>query len=213
MDQLLRTVSAIMEEYKARGSTKQFKSSAELVLACRKLGVIAEILSPTEIHKASREDYFTHLCGLTKKYLFGNPEQKHWSTFVSDPANRKVHKILHEFGVRQELFSDDQNEVYTPLTPSSRRITLEEFYEVCQIQFNFGGSFPAFKRYIQKTYGSFAEYCILKGFEINTTNWDSAETALRVAEKIGGIDEIKRRSPSLHKYLIDDDLITKIIAS
>src|SRR5690606_27763455 len=112
-----------------------------------RLGVIAEIFDPAEIHKGSRDDYFTHLCCLTKKYLFTNPEQKFWGKFILDPGNRKAHKILHEFGVRQELFSDSPEETYSPFTPSATRLTLEEFYEVCQIQFRYAGSFLAFKKY------------------------------------------------------------------
>ena len=107
------------------------------------------------------------------------------------------------------LFTDDIEEQYDPLIPDSKRVTLEELYEVYRIKFNFNGSLQSFKRQITRTYGSYAEYCLKKGYDINTTRWDSEETALRVARKLGSIEEIGRKSPSLLKYLEERKLTKK----
>lgn len=212
MDLLLKKVSELKEAAKFKGTEDQFRSSEKLVLTCRKLGAIAEIRDPSKIHRDVREDYYIHLVALTKKHLFANPEQKSWTKFCSDPANRKIHKILQEFGVRQELFANDEEAVYSPLAPSSRNITIEELYELCQIQFNFDGSMSSFKRYLQRTYGSFAEYCIEKGYDINSCKWESEETAMRVALRLGDIDEIKKKSSSLYNFLESKNLLKQLRA-
>jgi hypothetical protein len=212
MDLLLKKVSELKEAAKFKGTEEQFRNSEKMVTLCRKLGVIAEIRDPSKVGHDYRDDYYTHLISLTKKHLFANPEQKSWSKFCSDPANRKIHKILQEFGVRQELFTDDDEAVYNPLQPSSRNITIEELYELCQIQFNFDGSMSSFKRYLQRTYGSFAEYCIDKGYDINSCKWESEETALRVAFRLGSVDEIKKRSSSLYNFLESKNLLKQLKA-
>lgn len=207
MDLLLRKVSELKELAKFKGTEEKFRSSDKLVTLCRKMGVIAEIRDPAKIGRDFRDDYYTHLVALTKKHLFANPDQKCWAKFCADPANRKVHMILQEFGVRQELFSDSEVAVYTPLQSSDRNITIEELYELCQIQFNFDGSMSSFKRYLQRTYGSFAEYCIEKGYDINSCKWETEETAMRVAHRLGSIDEIKRKSSSLYNFLESKNLL------
>ena len=212
MDLLLKKVADLKKLASFRGSDDQFRKSEKLVQTCRRLGFIAEIRDPSKVPIEHRDDYFTHLIALTKKHLFANPDQKSWVRFCSDPANRKIHPILQEFGVRQELFSDDVEATYSPLQPSSRNITIEELYELCQIQFNFDGSMSSFKRYLQRTYGSFAEYCIEKGYDINSCKWESEETALRVAHRLGSIDEIKRKSSSLYNFLESKKLLQQLRA-
>lgn len=212
MDLLLKKVSELKAASGFKGTDEQFRNSEKLVFVCRKLGFISDIKYPTKINKAVRDDYYTHLVALTKKHLFANPEQKSWHKFCSDPANRKIHKILQEFGVRQELFSNDEDAVYNPLQPSSRNITIEELYELCQIQFNFDGSMSSFKRYLQRTYGSFAEYCIDKGYDINSCKWESEETAMRVAFRLGSTEEIKKKSLSLYNFLSTKGLLKKLKA-
>lgn len=212
MDLLLKKVSDLKKLANFKGSDDQFRKSEKLVQTCRRLGFIAEVRDPSKITKEQRDDYFTHLVALTKKHLFANPAQKSWAKFCSDPANRKIHPLLQEFGVRQELFSDDIEAKYNPLQPSSRNITIEELYELCQIQFNFDGSMSSFKRYLQRTYGSFAEYCIDKGYDINSCKWESEETALRVAHRLGSIEEIKRKSSSLYNFLESKKLLQQLRA-
>lgn len=213
MDLLIKKVSEIKVQARFKGSDVQFRSSQKLVLFCRRSGLIAEVRDPTDINIECRDDYYTHLVALTKKHLFANPEQKNWAKFCADPANRKTQKILQEFGVRQELFSSDEAAVYSPFQNPSRNLTIEEFYYLCQIQFNFDGSLSAFKRYVQRTYGSFAEYCIDKGYDINSCRWESEETALRVATRLGTIPEIKRKSSSLYNFLESKGLLKKLMAS
>ncbi len=212
MDLLIKKVSELKVLSKFKGSDANFKASDKIVTWCRKLGFIAEIRDPSDIRSDFRDDYYTHLVALTKKHLFANPEQKNWAKFCSDPANRKVQKILQEFGVRQELFTDDDTAVYSPLQTSSRNITIEELHALCEIQFNFDGSISSFKRYLQRTYGSFAEYCIEKGYDINSCKWESEETALRVATRLGTAEEIKKKSSSLYNFLESKGLLKQLMA-
>ncbi len=211
MDHLLRSVKELKELSFYRGSLKQFKSAKDLVEVCRRHGVIADIKDPADICKSVYEDYFTHLCALTKVFLFQHRELKVWKHFASHPECKKIQKIFHEIGMARSsgLFTDDVEAQYDPLIPDSKRVTLEELYEVYRIKFNFNGSLQSFKRQITRTYGSYAEYCMAKGYDINTTKWDFEETALRVAKKLGSLEEIQRKSPSLLKYLEDRKLTKK----
>lgn len=211
MDQLIRSVKELKELSSYSGSLNQFKSSKDLVDTCRRNGVIADIKDPAVICKSSFDDYFTHLCALTKAFLFQHRDLKLWARFAAHPECRKIQKIFHEIGIARSsgLFTDDVEAEYDPLLPDSKKVTLEELYEVYRIKFNFNGTLQSFKRQITRTYGSYAEYCLAKGYDINTTKWDSEETALRVARKLGSVDETQRKSPSLLKYLGDRKLLKK----
>jgi hypothetical protein len=211
MDQLIRSVKKLKELSAYGGSLAQFKSSKDLVEVCRRHGLIADIKDPSTICKSSLDDYFTHLCALTKVFLFEHPDLKVWAKFAEYPECRKIQKIFHEIGIARSsgLFTDDVEAQYDPLIPDSKRVTLEELFEVYRIKFNFSGSLQSFKRQITRTYGSYAEYCLKKGYDINTTRWDSEETALRVARKLGSLEEVQRKSPSLLKYLEERKLIKK----
>lgn len=209
MDSLIRSVAELKELAGYKGSLSQFKSSRELVLCCRKNNVIADIRKPSDICKSAFDDYYTHLCALTKKHLFEHRDLKYWEKFASSPNNRKTHKILHEFGVARGsgIFSEEQEDKYDPLESNTTKITLEELYDVYQIKFNFDGSFLSFKKQIQRTYGSYAEFCLAKGLDINNTKWESDETAIRVARKLGSANVVKEKCPSLLKYLEDKKLL------
>ena len=207
MDSLIRSVQELKELSGYKGTAKQFKSSKELVTFCRKNQFIADIKHPEDICKNAKEDYFVHLSALAKKYLCENKELKHWEKFKSHPDNRKVHKILFEFGVYADLFSDTPEEKYDPVAPNSKKLTLEEMYEVYQFKYNFDGTFASFKRQITTIYGSYAEYCLEKGYDINNTKWESDEIALRVASKIGNPNDVQKKCPSLLKYLEEHKLM------
>jgi hypothetical protein len=209
MDSFIRSIADLKVMAGYKGSLAQFKSSKELVKCCRANGVIADIKKPSDICKASFDEYYTHLCALAKKYLFEHRHLKYWEKFATSPTNQKVHKILHEFGVARGsgIFSDQPEDKYDPIESNTKKITLEELYEVYQIKFNFDGSFLAFKKQIQKAYGSYAEFCLAKGLEINSTKWESDETAIRVARKLGSVETVKEKCPSLLKYLEDKKLI------
>ncbi|KYG67624.1 hypothetical protein AZI85_17240 [Bdellovibrio bacteriovorus] len=209
MDSLVRSVAELKEMAGYKGNLAKFKSSKELVLCCRKFGVIADIKDPSDICKSSFDDYYTHLCALAKKYLFEHRDLKFWSKFATSHDNRKVHKIFHEFGVARGsgIFSEEPDDKYDPTESNTTKITLEELYDVYQIKYNFDGSFLSFKKQIQKAYGSYAEFCLAKGLDINTTKWESDETAIRVARKLGSVDAVKEKCPSLLKYLEDKKLL------
>ncbi len=205
MDSLIVSVQDLKEKAGFKGSLKQFKSSKDLVTFCRKTGVIADIRDPADICKSALDDYFTHLCALTKQYLFDNKELKAWEKFASRPENRKVHKILHEFGVRGELFSEASEEVYDPITPNPTRITIEDLHEIYQIKFNYEGSLQTFKKQIWRMYGSYAEFCLEKGYDINNVRWEP-DFAIRVANKIGSKEKIQKKCPTLWKYIEENKL-------
>lgn len=212
MDSLIRSVADLKDLASYKGSLKQFRSSRELVDTCRRHGLIADIKNPAEICKSAFDDYFTHLCALAKKYLFEKRHLKVWSKFASDPGCRKASKIFHEIGVARSsgLFVEEEDVEYDPRLPDSKRVTLEELYEVYRIKFNYAGSLAAFRRQIMRLYGSYAEYCLAKGYDINTTKWDSEETAIRVAKKLGSPAEIQKQCPSLWKYLEERKLASKL---
>lgn len=212
MDDMVMSVKDLKKLSSYSGSLKQFKSSKELVEVCRRNSLIADIKDPAQINKGSFDDYFTHLCALTKQYLFEHRELKVWDKFASSAECKKVAKIFHEIGIARSsgLFSDGEDEEYDPLIPNSKRVTLEELYEVYSLKYNFNGSLQSFKRQITRMYGSYAEYCLQKGYDINTTKWDSEETAIRVARKLGSLSEIERKSPSLLKYLDERNLTKRI---
>lgn len=209
MDSFIRSIADLKALAGYTGSLAQFKSSKELVKCCRANGVIADIKKPSDICKASSDEYYTHLCALTKKYLFEHRHLKHWEKFVINPNNQKVQKILHEFGVARGsgIFSDEPEDKYDPIESNTKKITLEELYDVYQIKYNFDGTFLSFKKQIQKTYGSYAEFCLAKGLEINNTKWESDETAIRVARKLGSVEVVKEKCPSLLKYLEEKKLL------
>lgn len=209
MDSMLRSVSELKTLARYKGSVAQFRNSSELVKCCRKHGFIADIKNPSDICKSSFDEYYDHLCCLAKKYLFEHRELKYWENFAASASNRKVHKLFHEYGVARGsgIFSEEPEDRYNPRETNTKKITLEELYDVYQIKFNFDGSFQSFKRQLQRTYGSYAEFCLEKGLEINNSTWDSKETAIRVARKLGNAEAVKTRCPSLLKYLEEKGLL------
>ena len=205
MDSLIKSVQELKELSGYKGGLKQFRSSSDLVVFCRKNQLIADIKDPADICKNCSDDYYTHLTALTKKYLFENKDMKSWEKFASNPENRKAHKILHEFGVRGELFSEKSDDEYDPITPNATRITIEDLHEIYQIKFNYEGSLQTFKKQIWRMYGSYAEFCLEKGYDINNVRWEP-DFATRVANKIGSKNAIQKRCPTLWKYLVENNL-------
>ncbi|RYZ88774.1 MAG: hypothetical protein EOP06_10385 [Proteobacteria bacterium] len=214
MDSMLRSVAELKVLAGYKGSLAQFRSSKQLVTFCRKNSVIADIKNPSDICKSAFDEYYTHLCSLAKKYLFEHRELKFWDNFAASASNRKVQKLFHEYGVARGsgIFSEQPEDRYDPTETNTKKITLEELYDVYQIKFNFDGSFQSFKRQIQRAYGSYAEFCLEKGLEINTSTWDSKETAIRVARKLGTPASVKTKCPSLLKYLEDKGLVEEAFA-
>jgi hypothetical protein len=143
----------------------------------------------------------------TRAFLTQHKDVNDWKDFVRMPEVRRIHKMLFEYGIRAEVFPEAPAEKGASIRArSATSLTLPELYEVCQFKLHFSGSFLSFKRLIQRQYGSFAEYCLLKGYDINTTKWESDETAIRVARKIGSMENVKAKSKSLYSYINEKNL-------
>ncbi|MBS1984819.1 MAG: DUF2779 domain-containing protein [Bdellovibrionales bacterium] len=204
MDSLLRFVRDAQKACMFEGTREEFLRSDAFLRFCKSEGVIVRV-RPQDLDPEKRHKFADHLRDLAKQFLTEHPEVKTWSDFASLRETRKAQLLIHEFGVRAELFNEVQ--------PESRQerprtnLTLPEFYELCQIQFNFDGSFGSFKKHVAKQFGSFAEYCLMKGYDINNTKWESDETAVRVARKLGSIEVVKAKSPTLFTYLSERDLL------
>ena len=193
------------------GSTDEFKHSAEVVSWCVENRRIIR-LSPQEMTGAEKNRYTDFLVSLMREYLIAHPKVTTWSEFASLPENNKTQALFHQFGVRGEVFGVEsfQDDEAPRAERSRKNLTFMEFYELCQIQFHYEGSFGSFKKLIARKYGSFAEYCILRGYDINGTKWENDETAIRVAQKLGSLTEIKNRAGSLYKYLHDHRLLSTV---
>lgn len=213
MDAWLRALRDIKKEIGYVDLIDKLKVDECLLRYCEDAQIIVKNLRPIDFRnrKTERNKYTDHLLRLTQKFLRVHPEIRTWEEFKSHQETKSVWRLLNEFGVRQEIFpskigNDEKEE------RSKTNLTLSEFYEVCQIHFHFNGTFESFKRSIQRQYGSFAEYCLMKGYDINSTKWENDETAIRVAKKLGSREEVKKQSSSLYKYLTDKKLWEKIWA-
>lgn len=210
MDKKLKTIKEIKDALSYEGKVSDLKGDEKLLNFCFKNCVIVK-LQPSDLNRDQKEKYTNFLVALTKEYLKERPEIASWESFRQQNDTKKSHGFLYEFGVKGELFPFGETEVDETTVPRPKTsLTLQEFYEMCQIQFHYSGTYSAFNRMIGRQYGSFAEYCILKGYDINNTKWDSDDTALRVAAKLGSLEVVKEKSKSLSKYLEEKNLI-KII--
>ena len=207
MDELLKTVKEIQELANFNGSPKDFITSKIFLSFCSKHNLIPSNLKKSDMNKECRDLHIDYLVSLTQDYI-DDKNVTSWEEFKTHNSNKKVWKILFDFGVRGEL-EFDRNEAGFE-QESLTKLTFEEFYELCQIQFHYDGSFRSFKKMIVSTYGSFTEYCLKKGYDINNTKWECEETALRVAQKIGSLERIKEKSPILYKYLHEKNIHKKI---
>ena len=190
------------------GKTAEFKKSRELVEFCIKNNKIVDSVHPSEMNDGLFNFYFNHLLNMTRTIVSHLTDFNGIDDLKNRPAFRKSFKILWEFGVIGEIrnHSEGSSKLFEDQKRSATSITIKELYEVALVQLSFSGSELAFKKQVQRLYGSFAEYCIEKGYDINTTKWESNETALRVAKKIGSIEAVKNKSKSLYKYLLENNL-------
>jgi hypothetical protein len=207
MDKKLKTLKEIKEALAYEGKLSDLKGDEKLLNFCFKNCVIVK-LQPSDLNRDQKEKYTNFLVALTKEYLKDKPEIASWEAFRQQSDTKNTNRFLHEFGVKGEVFPFGETEVKEPpIARPKTSLTLQEFYEMCQIQFHYSGTYSAFNRMIGRQYGSFAEYCILKGYDINSTRWESDETALRVAAKLGSLEAVKQKSKSLLKYLEENDLV------
>lgn len=208
MDDLLKSLKEIKAFIKYQGSIQELAAHDALTEICRKHKIVPGSIKTSMIPKDHRDKFTDYLVEITHKFVLKN-EIDSWEEFVRHPKTRRIAKILFDFGVRGEVFPLEEEDKLVP-SVVDKRLTINELYELCQIKFNFDGSLGSFKKMISKRYGSFGEYCLERGYDINNTKWESDETALRVAKKIGSLEKIKIKSSSLYKYLLDNNLLDKI---
>lgn len=208
MDSLIIRASDAKEFARFKGTTEEFKRSRDVVEWCIQKKQIVR-LSPQDMNREERERYTDYLVSLMQSFLKENPGITSWSDFASKPENNKTAALFHQFGVRGAIFGVESFQTdHAPAIERSRtNLTFEEFFEMCQIEFHYQGTLGSFKKMISRRYGSFAEYCINKGYDINGTKWENDETAVRVARKLGTVAEVKKRASSLYKYLTDKGLL------
>ena len=208
MESLLECLSEIKRKVNFKGSNTDFKKSKELLDYCIERKVIVGVSSPSQLNLEYYHDYLDHLKGLTEEYLKSRPHIKDRHELISQPeVGGKVAKILHEFGVLGELFRSSEEKHEADIEGA---VTLRHIWELVRVHMGFNGSEASFKRWMQREWGSVAEFCLEQGLAINATHWDSPETAIRVARKIGTPSEIKKKSPALYKYLNKNELLSSV---
>ena len=200
MDQFLISLDEIAKSIPFSSGRDKLKKSEDLIDFCIKYKKVAKISTPQQIPKKNRGRYLTHLVSLVENFLDKNQDILSWEKFKNHPENGKIHSILFKFGVPGEIDFEKRKDPTGPIKIGTKNLTITEFYEMVKIRFNFQGTESAFKRHIQKIYGSFSEYCIEKGYDINTHRWESKETALRCAKKLGSLRAIRKRSRSLYDF-------------
>ena len=208
MDDLIIALKDIMNNVDYHHGAKSFQKSKKLVDFCIEKGKIADISIPQKIPEQNRKIYLNHLVNLTKNFFANHNDIFTWNDFRNHSKNKKIHSILHNFGVPGEIHLPDNKDNCSGKSKTS--LTITEFYEIAKMKFNFQGTENAFKRHIQKLYGSYAEYCIQKGYDVNSCFWDCEETALRCAKKLGGLEQVKKRSKSLYHFLEKNNLLEKL---
>jgi uncharacterized tellurite resistance protein B-like protein len=205
MNGLLIELKEALKKSGFTGTQAEFKKSKELISFCKSEGKIVKVTSPTQLNLDYFQDYHDHLLGLAKEFVKSEGINT-WDDLAQHPEMGQVTKILHEFGVRAELFDGSQEED----AEEQASFTLTDLWELAKVHYGFKGSETSFKNWLQEHYGSVAEYCLAKGLPINATKWESHDTAIRVASKLGSINEIKNQSRSLYKYLEAEGLVEKL---
>lgn len=206
MNKYLIELKDAKKEAGFNGSLAEFKKSKELVHFCIQNEKIVRVTSPTQLNLDFFHEYHAHLLKIARAFVRSEKIES-WASLETHPEMGKVAKILHDFGVRAELFEAlPPNEEET----EDSGVTLSDLWELAKIHYGFKGSEPSFKNWLQEHYGSVAEYCLAKKLPINATKWESQSTALRVAKKLGSINNIKIRSKSLFRYLESENLLSKL---
>ncbi len=210
MDKLLKTLKEIKDIMNFRGTINELSSLEDFTNRCKKLNLIPSNIRLTHIPREMRDDFINYLVEMTHQFVLKNKIDS-WKEFERHPGCIRISSLLFQFGVRGVIFPlEFENDIVVNHIEENKKITLREFYQLYQIQFNYDGSFGSFKKFVEKKYGSFAEYCLLKGYDINNTKWESEETAIRVAQKIGTPNQVKLKSTSLYKYLEERNLLTEL---
>lgn len=206
MNKQLIELKDAKDEAGFEGSLSEFKKSKELVQFCIKNKKIVRVTSPTQMNLDFFHEYHAHLMNIARSFVKSEKIDS-WALLEAHPEMGKVTKILHDFGVRAELFDAvpiDDKESEEP------EVTVNNLWTLAKIHYGFKGSETSFKSWLQDQYGSVAEYCLIKNLPINVKKWESQSTAIRVAKKLGSVNNIKIRSKSLFRYLESEGLLSEI---
>jgi hypothetical protein len=211
MDSKIKDLKVLKIARGHAGTLKDFKGSLEMVEICEQMQAIAKSVLHGAIKREPvglKDRYTNHLCRLATAFLKENPSVRSWDDFRALSCSRQSWKVLWDFGVKSAVFDAVESAAEnTEKRPTRTRVTVEEVYELCRIRFNYSGSLTAFRRQITEHYGSFAEYCLQKGYDLNQTKWEDKATAMRCARKIGTAEAIKSRSVTLFNYLNENRLL------
>jgi hypothetical protein len=215
MDSMLKTLTEVRRAMGFKGTNGELLISEELIYFCVENQIILKSVKSKDMDSVLYEEkYYPFLLNSAWKQLASLKHLDDADQLRSEPGYQKVAKVLWDHGVFGDLrerfkkYREDENASIK--VKQQPKITLAEVHLNCQIYHGYTGSYSAFMKHIQRTYGSFAEYCLQKGYDINTTKWGDKDTALRVARKIGSEVEIKHQSPSLYKFLIENGLLENL---
>ncbi len=215
LDSCLKNLIEVKREMNFKGSNKELLVSIELIDYCVNHKLILKNASKSDFNKKMYEEkYYPHLLRLGWEFLLSKEHLSNADELMRQPGCRKAGKVLWNHGVFGDLreqftaYQRDKSEKFKAKHRPS--LTLSQLYEICQIYHGFEGSESSFRRHIQRTYGSFAEYCLQKGYDINASKWEDPEAALRVAKKFESFEALKYGCPSLLKFLQDKDLLRMV---
>ena len=206
MDSYLIELKDALEQSGFNGTQSKFKKSRELIDFCIEEKKVVRVTSPQQLNMEFFFDYHKHLLNLARKFIKNNGIDS-WEDLMARQDMSKSSKILHEFGIRAELFDPIEEEVEEA---EENKISMTEIFDLAYVHLGFSGSETALKNRIQKDFGSVAEFCLEKGLPINATKWEDEQVAVRVAKKLGSLEVIRSKSKSLIKFLKSNDLLVKL---
>jgi hypothetical protein len=215
MDEMLITLTEARRALGFDGTNSELLKTEELIHFCVENQFILKSVKKSDLHsKLYEEKYYPFMLKAAWQHLIKLEHIEDADQLKSEPGYQKVSKVLWSHGVfgdlRDKLKEYKKEQATRHAVAEQPKLTLAELHEICQIYHGYEGSYSAFARHIQRTYGSFAEYCLQKGYDVNTTKWEDQDAAVRVAKKIGDPMKIKYKSPSLLKFLKDKGLLEKL---
>jgi hypothetical protein len=193
------------------GRKNDFLGSGQFLIWCRTNVVLIRLI-PGQLRKEHRIDYIQYLDQMIRSSFGDFSQFDDWNHFATQENNVNIANLVQEFGLRSTFFKETQGSNtridYSKET-SDKRITIQEVYEAACVKLGYNGTLGSFKTYISHHYGSFAEYCVGKGYDVNECKWQNKKTAMRVAKMFSGKKEIQARAPGLYAYLKRQHLLNE----